>query len=152
MLPASRDSISDLSMVLFVSFMLTSELSDPRSSATSLMLDSFACLGLFYHVRSVYNFSFSDNTKHISMKGSKQYQIICKCGKHDTECNNSIGKPPTVIYSVLYCVTGPPVDLNLEVEFLTCLTGIKHTVNLEGLAAFEGYFSTIQSRIRKFVW
>lgn len=37
-------------------------------------------------------------------------------------------------------VTGAPGDLELEVEFLTCLTGIKQTVNLRGLAVPEGIF------------
>lgn len=74
------------------------------------------------------------------MKGSKQYWIICKCGKHDTVCNNTIEKPPAVIYSVLHCVMGPQVDLHLEVEFSTCLPGIKHIVNLRGPAVSESNF------------
>jgi len=69
-----------------------------------------------------------------------------------TLCNSSIEKPPTIIYSVLHSVIGPQADLNLEVEFSTCLTGIKHTVNLRGLAVSEGYFFMIQNRIRKFIW
>lgn len=86
------------------------------------------------------NFSFSGNTKHISMKGSKQYKIICKCGKHDSVCSSSIEKPPAVIYSVLQCVTGPQVDLNLDMEFSTYLTGIKQIVNLRGPPVSENNF------------
>lgn len=74
------------------------------------------------------------------MKGLKQYWIICECGKHDNVCNTSIEKPPAVIYSVLNCVTGPQVDLNLDVEFSTCLTGIKHIVNLRGPPVSENNF------------
>lgn len=83
------------------------------------------------------------------MKGSKQNWIICECGKYDSVCNTSIEKPPAVIYPVLNCVTGPRVDLNLDVEFSTCLTGIKHIVNLRGPSVSENDFCTIQNRIRK---
>lgn len=61
-------------------------------------------------------------------------------------CRTSTGKPPTVIYSVFCCVTGLSVTLNLEVEFSTCLTGIKHTMNLRGLADTEGCCLAIQNR------
>lgn len=71
--PASKDSISHLSMVLFLLLMLALQFSDPRNAATSLTLGSFAYLGLPYHVSGVCKFSFSDNTKHISIKGSKQH-------------------------------------------------------------------------------
>lgn len=35
---------------------------------------------------------------------------------------------------------GPQVDLHLEVEFSTYLTGIKHIVNLRGPAVSESNF------------
>lgn len=58
LIPPALKTVFQISGVLFGSVILVSQVSDPKTSAKSLMLDPFACLGVFTTL-VVSNFSFS---------------------------------------------------------------------------------------------